>query len=105
MTSINHAELSPWAIPGYWLAHDSTDSGSQHYQLCWVTANHKRRIIRRTCQDYIQTGRRLPENQIYVHALRNAINPDYLLGFELAGLLSGAFIAEFFSSIGLVWGD
>jgi len=38
MTSINHAELSPGQIPGYWLAHDSTDSGSQHYQLCWVTA-------------------------------------------------------------------
>ncbi|PLZ96251.1 ABC transporter substrate-binding protein [Fischerella thermalis CCMEE 5268] len=51
-------------------------------------------------QDYIQTARAkgLPENRvIYVHALRNAINPLItLLGFELAGLLSGAFIAEFF---------
>jgi peptide/nickel transport system permease protein len=51
-------------------------------------------------QDYIQTARAkgLPENRvIYVHALRNAINPLItLLGFELAGLLSGAFIAEYF---------
>jgi peptide/nickel transport system permease protein len=51
-------------------------------------------------QDYIQTARAkgLPENKvIYVHALRNAINPIItLLGFEFAGLLSGAFIAEFF---------
>ncbi len=51
-------------------------------------------------QDYIQTARAkgLPENRvIYVHALRNAINPLItLLGFELAGLLNGAFIAEYF---------
>ncbi|MEM1367511.1 MAG: ABC transporter permease [Cyanobacteria bacterium P01_H01_bin.15] len=51
-------------------------------------------------QDYIQTARAkgLPENRvIYVHALRNAINPLItLLGFEFAGLLSGSFIAEFF---------
>ncbi|MFN6308695.1 MAG: ABC transporter permease subunit, partial [Microcystis sp.] len=34
---------------------------------------------------------------IYVHALRNAINPLItLLGFEFSSLLSGAFIAEFF---------
>jgi peptide/nickel transport system permease protein len=51
-------------------------------------------------QDYIQTARAkgLPENRvIYVHALRNAINPLItLLGFEFASLLSGAFIAEYF---------
>jgi peptide/nickel transport system permease protein len=51
-------------------------------------------------QDYIQTARAkgLPENKvIYVHALRNAINPLItLLGFEFASLLSGAFITEFF---------
>lgn len=51
-------------------------------------------------QDYVQTARAkgLPENRvIYVHALRNAINPLItLLGFEFASLLSGAFIAEFF---------
>ncbi|MBW4659436.1 MAG: ABC transporter permease [Drouetiella hepatica Uher 2000/2452] len=51
-------------------------------------------------QDYIQTARAkgLPENRvIYVHALRNAVNPLItLLGFEFAGLLSGAFITETF---------
>lgn len=51
-------------------------------------------------QNYIQTARAkgLPENRvIYVHALRNAVNPLVtLLGFEFASLLSGAFIAEFF---------
>ncbi len=51
-------------------------------------------------QDYIQTARAkgLSENRvIYIHALRNAINPLVtLLGFEFASLLSGAFIAEFF---------
>ena len=51
-------------------------------------------------QDYIQTARAkgLPENRvIYVHALRNAINPLVtLLGFEFASLLSGSFIAEYF---------
>lgn len=51
-------------------------------------------------QNYIQTARAkgLPESRvIYVHALRNAVNPLItLLGFEFASLLSGAFIAEFF---------
>lgn len=51
-------------------------------------------------QDYIQTARAkgLPENRvIYVHALRNAVNPLItLLGFEFAALLSGAFITEYF---------
>lgn len=51
-------------------------------------------------QDYIQTARAkgLPEDRvIYVHALRNALNPLItLLGFEFANLLSGAFITEFF---------
>jgi peptide/nickel transport system permease protein len=51
-------------------------------------------------QDYIRTARAkgLPEDRvIYVHALRNAINPLItIIGFEFAGLLSGAFIAEYF---------
>ncbi len=51
-------------------------------------------------QDYIRTARAkgLPESRvIYVHALRNAINPLItLLGFEFATLLSGAFISEYF---------
>ncbi len=57
-------------------------------------------------QDYIQTARAkgLPENKvIYVHALRNAINPLItILGFEFAALLSGSFIVEnYFSWPGL----
>jgi peptide/nickel transport system permease protein len=51
-------------------------------------------------QDYIRTARAkgLPENRvIYIHALRNAINPLItILGFEFSSLLSGAFIAEIF---------
>jgi peptide/nickel transport system permease protein len=49
-------------------------------------------------QNYIQTARAkgLSENRvIYVHALRNAVNPLItLLGFEFANLLGGAFITE-----------
>lgn len=49
-------------------------------------------------QDYIRTARAkgLPENRvIYLHALRNAINPMItLLGFEFANILAGAFITE-----------
>ena len=49
-------------------------------------------------QNYIQTARAkgLPEDRvIYVHALRNAINPMItLLGFEFANVLAGAFITE-----------
>ncbi len=57
-------------------------------------------------QDYIQTARAkgLPENRvIYVHALRNAINPLItILGFEFSALLSGSFIVEnYFSWPGL----
>jgi peptide/nickel transport system permease protein len=51
-------------------------------------------------QDYIQTARAkgLSERRVvYLHALRNAINPLItLLGFEFASLLRGAFIAEYF---------
>ncbi|MFN3927002.1 MAG: ABC transporter permease [Pseudanabaenaceae cyanobacterium] len=54
-------------------------------------------------QDYIRTARAkgLPEKRvIYVHALRNAVNPLItLLGFEFASLLSGAFLTEFFFNI------
>ena len=51
-------------------------------------------------QDYIRTARAkgLPETRvIYVHALRNAINPlIVLLGFEFSSLLGGSFITEYF---------
>ncbi|MFZ4639937.1 MAG: ABC transporter permease [Nodosilinea sp.] len=57
-------------------------------------------------QNYIQTARAkgLSEDRvIYVHALRNAVNPLItLLGFEFASLLGGAFITEsYFSWPGL----
>ncbi|MFN4152245.1 MAG: ABC transporter permease, partial [Candidatus Sericytochromatia bacterium] len=56
--------------------------------------------------EYIRTARAkgLPENVvIYKHAVRNALNPMVtLLGFELAGLLSGAaFVEILFSWPGL----
>jgi peptide/nickel transport system permease protein len=49
--------------------------------------------------DYVKFARAkgLPENVvIYKHALRNAVNPMItLLGFEFAGLLSGAALTEY----------
>jgi len=99
--SINHADLSPigqildtgWHMILPTLALSITSfAGLQR-----ITRGELLDVLR---QDYIQTARAkgLPENRvIYVHALRNAINPLItLLGFELAGLLSGAFISEFF---------
>ncbi|MEM9949908.1 MAG: ABC transporter permease, partial [Cyanobacteria bacterium P01_D01_bin.36] len=57
-------------------------------------------------QDYIQTARAkgLSETKVvYVHALRNAVNPLItILGFEFSSLLSGSFIIEtYFSWPGL----
>ena len=49
--------------------------------------------------DYVKLARAkgLPENKvIYKHAVRNAINPMVtLIGFEFAGLLSGAALTEY----------
>ncbi|MEG4999522.1 ABC transporter permease [Microcoleus sp. B4-D4] len=101
MTSIDHADLPWWG---------------QILDYCWhlilptvalsVTGfAGLQRLMRGQLldvlrQDYIRTAKAkgLPDNRvIYVHALRNAINPLVtLLGFEFASLLSGAFIAEFF---------
>ena len=101
MTSINHADLPWWG---------------QILDYCWhlilptvalsiTSFAGLQRLMRGQFldvlrQDYIRTARAkgLPDNRvIYVHALRNAINPLVtLLGFEFASLLSGAFIAEFF---------
>jgi peptide/nickel transport system permease protein len=101
MTSIDHADLPWWG---------------QILDYCWhlilptvalsVTGfAGLQRLMRGQFldvlrQDYIRTARAkgLPDNRvIYVHALRNAVNPLItLLGFEFASLLSGAFIAEFF---------
>jgi peptide/nickel transport system permease protein len=99
MTSINHPDFSPigkildvgWHLLLPTLALSITGfSGLQR-----IMRGQMLDVLR---QDYIRTARAkgLPENQvIYRHALRNAINPMItLLGFEFAGLLSGAVITE-----------
>ena len=101
MTSINHADLSPLGkfldICWHMILPTLALSVTSFAGLQRITRGELLDVLR---QDYIQTARAkgLPENRvIYVHALRNAVNPLItLLGFELAGLLSGAFIAEFF---------
>jgi peptide/nickel transport system permease protein len=100
-TSINHEELSAIGKLADILWHmilptiALTVTGFAGLQR--ITRGELLDVLR---QDYIQTARAkgLSENRvIYVHALRNAINPLVtLLGFEFASLLSGAFIAEFF---------
>ena len=101
MTSIFHAQLSPLGkvIDVLWhmILPTIALSITSFAGLQRITRGELLDVLR---QDYIQTARAKgnPENRvIYVHALRNAINPLItLLGFELASLLSGAFIAEFF---------
>jgi peptide/nickel transport system permease protein len=100
-TSINHEELSPLGqmldVGWHMILPTVALSITSFAGLQRITRGELLDVLR---QDYIQTARAkgLPENRvIYVHALRNAINPLVtLLGFEFAGLLSGAFIAEFF---------
>lgn len=101
MTSINYTDLSPigkildigWHLVLPTIALSIISFAS----LQRIMRGQLLDVLR---QDYIQTARAkgLPENRvIYVHALRNAINPLItILGFEFASLLSGAFIAEFF---------
>ncbi|KAB8331825.1 ABC transporter permease [Scytonema tolypothrichoides VB-61278] len=101
MTSINHAELNWFGqildIGWHMILPTIALSVTSFAGLQRITRGELLDVLR---QDYIQTARAkgLPENRvIYVHALRNAINPLItLLGFELASLLGGAFIAEFF---------
>lgn len=101
MTSINHNQLSLWGKIGDIVWHMILPtialSITSFAGLQRLTRGQLLDVLR---QDYIQTARAkgLPENRVlYVHALRNAINPLItLLGFEFASLLSGAFIAEFF---------
>ncbi|MGF1479756.1 MAG: ABC transporter permease [Cyanophyceae cyanobacterium] len=101
MTSINHDQFSPigkvldigWHMILPVIALTITSfAGLQR-----LTRGQLLDVLR---QDYIQTARAkgLPESKVlYVHALRNAVNPLItLLGFEFASLLSGAFIAEYF---------
>jgi peptide/nickel transport system permease protein len=107
MTSINHFELSWFGklldLGWHMILPTIALSITSFAGLQRITRGELLDVLR---QDYIQTARAkgLPENRvIYVHALRNAINPLItLLGFELAGLLNGAFIAEqFFNWPGL----
>jgi peptide/nickel transport system permease protein len=107
MTSINYAELSWFGqfldLSWHMILPTIALSITSFAGLQRITRGELLDVLR---QDYIQTARAkgLPENRvIYVHALRNAINPLItLLGFELAGLLNGAFIAEqFFNWPGL----
>jgi peptide/nickel transport system permease protein len=101
MTSINYADLSPLGkvldIAWHMILPTIALSVTSFAGLQRLTRGELLDVLR---QDYIQTARAkgLPENKvIYVHALRNAINPLItLLGFEFASLLGGAFIAEFF---------
>lgn len=101
MTSINHDDLSPIGkvldIGWHMILPTIALSITSFAGLQRITRGELLDVLR---QDYIQTARAkgLPENRvIYVHALRNAINPLItILGFEFASLLSGSFIAEFF---------
>jgi peptide/nickel transport system permease protein len=101
MTSIDHADLSPLGkvidIGWHMILPTLALSITGFAGLQRIMRGELLDVLR---QDYIQTARAkgLPENRvIYVHALRNAVNPLItLLGFEFAGLLSGAFITENF---------
>ncbi|MEL6929675.1 MAG: ABC transporter permease [Cyanobacteria bacterium J06600_6] len=101
MTSINHEQLSTVGkvldIAWHMILPTIALSITSFAGLQRLTRGQLLDVLR---QDYIQTARAkgLPENKvIYVHALRNAINPLItLLGFEFASLLGGSFIAEFF---------
>ncbi len=101
MTSINHTDLSPLGkvldIGWHMILPTIALSITSFAGLQRLTRGQLLDVLR---QDYIQTARAkgLPENRvIYIHALRNAINPLItLIGFEFASLLGGSFIAEFF---------
>ncbi|VEP13740.1 ABC-type dipeptide/oligopeptide/nickel transport system, permease component [Hyella patelloides LEGE 07179] len=101
MTSINHADFSLLGkildIGWHMILPTVALSITSFAGLQRLTRGQLLDVLR---QDYIQTARAkgLPENRVlYVHALRNAINPLItLIGFEFASLLGGSFIAEFF---------
>jgi peptide/nickel transport system permease protein len=101
MTSIDHADLTWFGkivdIGWHLILPTIALSITSFAGLQRITRGQLLDVLR---QDYIQTARAkgLPENKvIYVHALRNAVNPLItLLGFEFASLLSGAFITEYF---------
>ncbi|MGB3492404.1 MAG: ABC transporter permease [Elainellaceae cyanobacterium] len=107
ITSIDYADLNPLGkvldILWHMILPTLALSLTGYAGLQRITRGELLDVLR---QDYIQTARAkgLPENRvIYVHALRNAMNPLVtLLGFEFANLLGGAFITEnFFNWPGL----
>jgi peptide/nickel transport system permease protein len=107
MISIDHADLSPLGkildIGWHMILPTVALSITSFAGLQRIMRGELLDVLR---QDYIQTARAkgLPENRvIYMHALRNGINPLItLLGFEFSSLLSGAFITEnFFNWPGL----
>ena len=99
--SINHSQLSPLGkildIGWHMILPTVALSITSFAGLQRLTRGQLLDVLR---QEYIQTARAkgLPESKVlYVHALRNAINPLItLIGFEFASLLNGSFIAEFF---------
>jgi peptide/nickel transport system permease protein len=101
MTSINYSDLSPIGkaadIAWHMILPTLALSITSFAGLQRLMRGQLLDVLR---QDYIKTARAkgLPENRvIYIHALRNAVNPLItLLGFEFSSLLSGAFIAETF---------
>ncbi|NET59508.1 MAG: ABC transporter permease [Symploca sp. SIO2E6] len=101
MTSINHTDLSGIGkvldVGWHMILPTIALSITSFAGLQRITRGQLLEVLR---QDYIQTARAkgLPENRVlYIHALRNAINPLItILGFEFASLLSGSFIAEYF---------
>ncbi len=101
MTSVDFADLTLWGktvdIAWHLILPTLALSLTSFAGLQRITRGNLLDVLR---QNYIQTARAkgLPENRvIYIHALRNAVNPLItLLGFEFASLLSGAFITEYF---------
>lgn len=101
MTSLNHRELSligkMFDIGWHMILPTIALSITSFAGLMRLTRGQMLDVMR---QDYIQTARAkgLSEDKvIYLHGLRNAVNPLItLLGFEFASLLGGSFIAEFF---------
>jgi peptide/nickel transport system permease protein len=99
MTSIEHEDLTPLGkfldIAWHMVLPTIALSITSFAGLQRITRGELLDVLR---QDYVRTARAkgLPENKvIYVHALRNAVNPLItLLGFEFASLLGGAFITE-----------
>jgi peptide/nickel transport system permease protein len=104
LTSLDHDELTPFGkivdIAWHMILPTIALSITSFAGLQRLMRGQLLDVLR---QDYIQTARAkgLPENRvIYVHALRNAINPLItLLGFEFASLLGGSFIAEFYFNL------